>query len=73
MKRLNKVWWKGNDGYYKEIKPRMWEGPFEEYVEETVTDSDYANPEVSSVEVERVVEVDEQINLTPAKKVVDKP
>lgn len=34
MKRIDNVWWRGNDGYYKEIEPGKYEGPFAD-VEET--------------------------------------
>ena len=40
MKRINKTWWKGNDGYYKEVDKRVWEGPFETMHQERVVELD---------------------------------
>ena len=28
MKRIDRQWWKGNDGYYYEVANKIWEGPY---------------------------------------------
>lgn len=55
MKRVNKEWWKGVDGYYYEKAKHTYEGPFAEMQQEP------AKPPVDSGEI--IVE--------PVKKVVD--
>lgn len=41
MKRINKQWWSGKDGYYKETAKHTYEGPFEtmDTKEEPIVDS----------------------------------
>lgn len=52
MKRINKTWWKGHDGYYKEVAKHTWEGPFDSMQEPSVE--------------EKVVTLDEPVSLKPA-------
>jgi hypothetical protein len=40
MKRIDNIWWKGNDGYYKEVDKRVWEGPFESMQQQRVVTLD---------------------------------
>lgn len=49
MKRINKTWWKGADGYYKEVSKMMFEGPMQSMDE----------PQ------ERIVKLDEVVELKP--------
>jgi len=41
VKRINKEWWSGKDGYYKETAKHTYEGPFEtmDTKEEPIVDS----------------------------------
>jgi hypothetical protein len=41
MKRINKEWWKGADGFYKETGKRIFKGPYEsmDVKEEPIVDS----------------------------------
>jgi hypothetical protein len=67
MKRINSEWWKGNDGYYKQVSPAVYEGPFD-----TMEDKDpinlYNPPKLVDTTITKVVELDEPVSLTAAKK-----
>lgn len=40
MKRINNTWWRGDDGFYKEISRGQYEGPFANMDEDPVVGED---------------------------------
>lgn len=39
MKRIDQTWWKGSDGYYREVARHTYEGPFPTMDEPQSTES----------------------------------
>ena len=65
MKRINKDWWKGSDGYYLEVSRNVYEGPFDE-MNASEDNWTYSNEDFE----ENIVEVSEEIVLKPAPREV---
>lgn len=55
MKRVNKTWWTSPEGYYKEVGPKVFEGPFASMDEEPTVGEDST-----------VVSINENVVLRPA-------
>lgn len=55
MKRINNEWWRGHDGYYKEVSKRVWEGPYDEMTETKDL---------------RIVAIDDVVHLKPSEELM---
>lgn len=51
MKRIDNTWWRGSDGFYKEIRKGVYEGPFANTDEEPVVGEDSTVVDSGSITV----------------------
>jgi len=51
MKRINTEWWRSDEGFYKEIAPGKYEGPYADMDQQPVTGDDSTVIDSGEIEV----------------------